>query len=141
MAEFGWEMGEDLIITRRQLRCGGNGRQLTGEKGKNTGQMSLVEGEDGMFDHLLRSDLRKGLLQRSLPIKEREEFGGLQESGIEYGATVALMRAKYTRPKATEENNWVKQRPEIEDILIDEQTSNSGAHMTGTNYLPSREAV
>ena len=126
MAEFGWEMDEELVITRRQLRCGGNGNLLTGEKGKITGQLSLVEGEDGMFDHILRSDLRKALIERSIPINEREEFGGLQENGIEYGSTVALMRAKYTRPKATEENNWVKQRPEIEDILIDEKTQQFG---------------
>ena len=43
-----WEMNEDLVITR--------------EKG---GKLLFHEGEDGLFDHILREDMRKAVHRRS----------------------------------------------------------------------------
>ena len=100
-----WKMGKDLKCER-----------------ESGGKVSLTEGEDKLSDHILRADLRKAITRRTTPIREKEEFSGIIEHGIDYEATTKIARERYGKSKAKEKQGYVKNRPEIEDILIDCKT-------------------
>ena len=85
LKEIHWEMDEELCCTRQ-----------------SGGKIHLVKGEDGLFDHILRTDLRRAIIERCNPIVDREEFQGIKENGIDYAATVKLSRAKYGKAKSSE---------------------------------------
>jgi len=121
LQEIRWEMDDNLICTR-----------------KKGGKVSLIGGEDGLFDHILRADLRRAMWERSGPFKDREEFeGGLQEKGIDYEATVKLSREKYGRQKAKKENGYILVRPNMEDVLADHKTQRYACE--GDRYKLSKE--
>ena len=103
MKEITWAMDEKLNIERQ-----------------SGGKIHLVEGEDGLFDHLLRADLRKAMGIRSKSFQNRDEFEEAFEKGIDYEATVKIGREKYGKNKAGQDKEYVKSHPDVEDILLDE---------------------
>ena len=72
----GWKVYPNLEIQRR-----------------DGGMLHLTEGEDGLFDHLLRADLRTTVWQSDTKMNRREEFNGIR-GGVDYEATVKPMREK-----------------------------------------------
>ena len=61
------------------------------------GKLSLVSGDDKLFSHLLRQDLRRALWRRGFFTTGkdrhfREEFDGVPAAGIDYDMTVRLYR-------------------------------------------------
>ena len=98
---IGWKLGADLYIERR-----------------NGGTLHLTEGEDGLFDHMLRADLRQTVWLKDTRMNRRTEFDGIRK-GVGYEATVKPMREKIkprkdkngVRPTQTEkEADGVKQQ-------------------------------
>ena len=79
LEDVGWSINSKLVIQRR-----------------NGGQVHLVEGEDALFSHILREDIRRKVLRKSRPLKNREEFQGL-EKGADYETTVHYLRNKTTK--------------------------------------------
>ena len=81
LEDVGWSINSKLVIQRR-----------------NGGQVHLVEGEDALFSHILREDIRRRILRKAKPIKNREEFQGL-EKGADYETTVHYLRNRKQKRK------------------------------------------
>ncbi len=72
--------------------------------------MSLVDGDDNLFNHVLRQDMRRAVWSRGFiapapkegPAHPREEFQGVHELGIDYEATVRNYRKKRRKGKGKE---------------------------------------
>ena len=72
-------------------------------KRKRGGFVDPLSSEDGLFDHILRGDLRRTYVHRVLTANKRPriEFTGVREKGIVYKATVELSRAEYEKQKGS----------------------------------------
>ena len=80
--EIEWTIDEDLVITRRR-----------------GGKMSLVDGDDRLFAHLVGQDLRRevwriGFYTAGENSHFREGFDGIQAAGIDYDATMSKYRRR-----------------------------------------------
>ena len=80
MEAVGWKLETVLYITR-----------------KNGGELHLAEGDDGLFDHMIRADLRQAAWLRDTRTYKRREFDGIRK-GVDYDATVKPMRETF-KPK------------------------------------------
>ena len=79
---MGWTLSDQLVITRKY-----------GTK------MHLTKGEDQLFGHLLREDLRRAIWSRDAAIRNREDLKGIAGTNIDYASTVQMMRAKKNEEK------------------------------------------
>ena len=82
MKMLGWTLSDQLVITRKY-----------GTK------MHLTKGEDQLFDHWLREDLRRAIWSRDQAIRNRKDLKGIAGSNIDYASTVQLLRAKKTKKR------------------------------------------
>ena len=79
---LGWTLSDQLVITR-----------------KHGTKMQLIKGEDQLFDHWLREDLRRAIWSRDAAIRNREDLKGIAGTNIDYASTVQMMRAKKNEEK------------------------------------------
>ena len=80
MKILGWTLSDQLVITR-----------------KHGTKMHLTKGEDQLFDHWLREDLKRAIWSRDAAVRNREDLRGIAGTNIEYASTVQMMRAKKLR--------------------------------------------
>ncbi len=76
LGEIGWTMDEEFKIERPR-----------------GGYLDLIEGEDAIFDHILRGALRKNFIKNSMKNCKKmrvKKFEGLLQEGIDYEASVEL---------------------------------------------------
>ena len=70
------------------------------------GSIPLVDGDDSLFWHVVRQDMRRAVWKRGFRTGKdehfREEFDGIQEDGIDYGATVKDYRGKRRSGKSSQ---------------------------------------
>ena len=77
---------------------------------QNGGSIDLLHGEDGLFLHLVREDLREMVWHTSPPLRQREEFAGVADQGVDYEETMRAFRAKKSK-----KNKFGERRIEVED--------------------------
>ena len=82
MRDIGWELTPTLMITRW--------------KG---GELSFLGGEETLFRHILRADLRHAIWRNAPRLKTREQVTDVAQQGIDYDVTVRLVRSKREKPK------------------------------------------
>lgn len=87
MAAVAWKLETNLYITR-----------------KNGVKLHLTEGEDGLFDHMLRADLRQPVWLRDTRMYKRREFDGIRK-GVVFEATVKPMRGRF-KPEKNKAGVW-----------------------------------
>ena len=107
--DIGWTIEADLSITRA-----------------DGSRFHLVEGEDGLFDHILRADLKKVVWKNSLQIERRAEFEGSQVTGVDWEATMKPYREK-VKPKKNKDGV----RP-----MLTEQEASGLREQCGHNKMP-----
>ena len=73
-----------------------------------------TKGEDGLFGHMVREDLRNALIHQSHVIKLRDHFKG-SEIGLDYETTTSLMRAKHGRVRTAAKNEIADEARQFED--------------------------
>ena len=77
MKALGWTLSDRLAITRRLGTT-----------------MHLTKGEDQLFDHLLREDLRRMIWARDVAVRNRGDLREIAGTNIDYTSTVQMMCAK-----------------------------------------------
>ena len=92
-----WTLSDQLVITR-----------------KHGTRMHLTKGEDQLFDHWLREDLRRAIWSRDAALRNREDLRGIAGSNIDYASTVQMMRAKKTKKRKGTVAEHV-QNPRVDD--------------------------
>jgi hypothetical protein len=140
--ELGWDMDDKLTINRGKWTEDEEVEEAMMEEYGNTnkGLISLWKGEDGYFDHVLREDLRAQTIKESRRINkartmEDSEFVSIRQIGIDYGSTMEVYRAKYSKPKPKAEDNWTLKYPPPEYILVNAEKQEFGC--TQKRYILS----
>ena len=77
MKALGWTLSDRLAITKRHGTT-----------------MHLTKGEDQLFDHWLREDLRRMIWARDLAVRNRGDLREIAGTNIDYTSTVQMMCAK-----------------------------------------------
>ena len=93
MKILGWTLSDQLVITR-----------------KHGTKMHLTKGEDQLFDHCFREDLRRAIWSRDAAVRNREDLREIAGTNIDYASTVQMMRAKKRRREREKLQNLVKIR-------------------------------
>ena len=108
MKILGWTLADQLVITR-----------------KYGTRMHLTKGEDQLFDHWLREDVRRAIWSRDQAIRNREDLKGIAGTNIDYASTVQMMRAKKQKKGETELLNHVRIQVSmnLEDMRIKKDSS------------------
>ena len=61
--------------------------------------MHLTNGEDQLFDHWLREDLRRMILARDVAVRNRGDLREIAGTNIDHTSTVQMMCAKKPKKK------------------------------------------
>ena len=105
MKILGWSLSDQLVITRKY-----------GTK------MHLTKGEDQLFDHWLREDLRRAIWSRDQAKRNRKDLKGIAGSNIDYASTVQVLRAK-KKKKRGEKIAEPCQNPSVDEPGVKKDSS------------------